>query len=66
MGPQPLRFLLSTMVYPLTQARVSGLRTGRFFCFEEPAEGFGSFYLYVFVYYFLTCLGYIIIGARRG
>ena len=27
-----------------------------FFCFGEPAEGFGSLYLYVSMYCFLTCL----------
>ena len=36
-----------------------------FFCFGEPAEGFGSLYLSVSMYCFLTCLGHIILGARR-
>ena len=48
------------------QASVPGLRTGGFLCFGEPAEGFGFLYLYVSMYCFLTCLGYIILGARRG
>jgi len=65
-GPQVLSFLMSTITYPLPQARISGLRIGGFFCFGEPAEGFGSLYLYVSMYCFLTCLGYIILGARRG
>jgi len=37
-----------------------------FLLFWEPAEGFGSLYLYVSMYCFLTCLGYIILGARGG
>jgi len=37
-----------------------------FFCFGEPAERFGSFYLYVSMYCFHTGLGYIILGARQG
>jgi len=65
-GPQFPCFPLSTNVHPPRQACVLGLRTGGFFCFVKPAEGFGSFYLYLFVYGFLTCLGYIILGARRG
>jgi len=65
-GPRFPCFLLSTIIHPPTQARVSGLRTGGFFCYEEPAEGFGSFYLCVSMYCFLTCLGYIILGAKRG
>jgi len=37
-----------------------------FLCFAEPAEGFGSLYLYVSMYCFLTCLGYVILEAGRG
>ena len=41
MRPQPLHFRLSMIVYPLPEAHGSGPRTGSFFCFGEPAEGFG-------------------------
>jgi len=37
-----------------------------FFCLGEPAEVFESFYLYLSMSYFLKCLGYILLGARRG
>ena len=40
---------------PLPAGSVSG-RSSLFFCFREPAEGFGSLYLYVSTYCFLTCL----------
>ena len=56
---------MSPITYPPPQASVTGLRTGCFFCFGEPAEGFGSLFLYVSMYGFLTCLGYVILGARR-
>ena len=48
------------------QARVSDLRKGGCFFFGAPAELVGSFYLYVSMYCCLTCLGYIILGARQG
>jgi len=65
-GPRFPCFLLSMIIYPPPQTHVWALRTGGFFCFGEPAEGFGSFYLYVSMYCFLTYLGYFILGARRG
>jgi len=65
-GPQFLCFLPSAIIYPLPQAPKGPENSRRFFCFGEPAEGFGSLYLYVSMYCFLTCLGYIILGARRG
>jgi len=65
-GPRVACFLLSIIICPPPQAPVSALGTGGFFCFGQPAEGFGSFYLYVSMYCFLTCLGYIILGARLG
>jgi len=65
-GPRFPCFLLSTIMHPPPQARVSRIRTGGFFCYREPAEVFGSFYLYVSMFCFLTCLGYIILGAERG
>jgi len=64
-GPQVPSFVMLTITYPLPQARVSGLRTGGFFCFGD-AEGFGSLYLYLSMYCFLTSRGYVILGARRG
>jgi len=54
------------VAYPPPQASVSGLRTRGFFCFGEPAEGFGSFYLYISMYCFLMCRGYIHLDARWG
>ena len=47
------------------RARVSGLRTGGFLGFGDPAAGFRSFYHYVSMYCFLTSLGFIILGARQ-
>jgi len=44
---------------PINNLLPAGSVSGRwslFFCFGEPAEGFGSLYLYVSVYCFLTCL----------
>jgi len=65
-GPSTGVFLCRQSPIHPPQASVSGLGTGGFFCFGEPAEGVGSLYLYVSMYCFLTCLGYIILGARRG
>jgi len=65
-GPSTGVFLCRRSPIHPRQASVSGLRTGGFFCFGERAEGFGSLNLYVSMYCFLTCLGYIILGARRG
>jgi len=57
---------MSPIINPVHQAPKGRYRGRRFFCFGEPAEGFGSFYLYVSMYCFLMCLGYIILGARWG
>ena len=65
-GPSTGVFLFRPSPIHPPQASVSGLRIGSFFCFGEPAEGFGSLYLYVSLYCFLTYLRYIILGARRG
>jgi len=65
-GPQPMSFPASAIIDPLPRAPKGASNIRRFFCFGEPAEGFGSLYLYVSMYCFLTCLGYIILGPRRG
>ena len=65
-GPSPGVFLCRRSPIHPPQASVSGLQTGAFFRFGEPAEGFGSLYQYVSMYCFLTSLGYFILGARRG
>jgi len=65
-GPQPMSFPVPAIIYPLPRAPKGPENSPRFFCFGEPAEGFGSLYLYFFMYCFLPCLGYIILGARRG
>ena len=65
-GPRSPCFPVSAIIYPPPQAQKGPLNSCRFLCFGEPAEGFGSLYLYVSMYCFLTCLGYIIFGARRG
>ena len=62
--PYSSGFLLMSHHYPLPKAHVLGL-TESFFCSGEPAAGFGSLYLYFSMNCFLTCLGYIILGARR-
>ena len=43
---------------PLPTGSVSG-RESLFFCLGVPAEGFGSLYLYVSIYCFLTCLRFL-------
>jgi len=48
-------FHMSPINNPLPARRVS-VRQSLFFCFGEPAEGFGSLYLYVSMYCFLTWL----------
>ena len=65
-GPQLLCFPPLAITYPPPQALKGPLNSRRFFCFGEPPEGFGSLYLYASMFCFLTCLGYIILGARRG
>jgi len=60
-----MRFPASAIIYPLPRAPQGPSNSRPFFCFGEPAEGFGCLYLYVSMYCFLTCLGYIILGARR-
>jgi len=51
---------------PTPCAGVSGLRTGGFLRFGDPAEGLQSFYLYVSMNCFITCLGCTIAGAKPG
>jgi len=59
-GPRCPCFPVSSIIYPLPRAPKGPYNSRRFFCFGEPAEGFGSLYLYISMYCFLTCLGYII------
>jgi len=49
---------MSPINNPLPAGSLSG-RYSLFFCFGEPAEGFGSLYLYVSMYCFLTCLRFL-------
>jgi len=56
-GPQVPSFHMSPVAYPLPAASVSG-RYSLFFRLEDPGEGFGSLYLYVSMFCFLTCLGF--------
>ena len=46
---------MSPINNPLPAGSVSD-PSSLFFCFGETAEGFGSLYLYVSMYCFLTCL----------
>ena len=41
-------------------------RRDLFSCFSDPAEGFGSLYLYVSMYCFLTCLRFLSLVPREG
>ena len=66
MGTRLPCFPPSAIIYPPPQAPKESENSRRFFCFGQPAQGVGSLYLYVSMYCFLTCLGYIILGARRG
>jgi len=54
-GPLVPSFHMSPINNPLPAVSASGLEN-LFFCFGEPAAGFGSLYLYVLIYCFLTCL----------
>jgi len=49
---------MSPIINPLAPGTVCG-RRDLFFCFGEPAEGFGSLYLYFSMYCFLTCLRFL-------
>jgi len=64
-GPPLQWFFYMRNQHPLPLGTVCG-RRDLFFCFGEPAEGFGSLYLYASMNCFLTCLGYFIFGARQG
>jgi len=61
-------FSPSAIIYPPPPGRCFGTPNRRFsfFCFVEPAAVFGSFYMYVSMYCFLTCLGCVFLRARRG
>jgi len=54
---------------PINNRLPAGSVSGRyslFFSFGEPAEGFGSLYLYVSMYCFLTCLGFLSEALGEG